>query len=63
MSQDAHTFSPQEYTLADRASTDERASFIVKTYTHLFGAVLALIAIDAVLLQLPIAQSLTELHN
>ena len=60
MSHDAHTFAAQEYTLADRASVDERASFIVKTYTHLLGAVLALIAIDAVLLQLPIAKSLTE---
>ncbi len=60
MSNDARSFAPQEYTLADRASTDERASFIVKTYAHLFGAVLALIAIDFVLLQLPIAERLTQ---
>ena len=60
MSRDVHAFAPQEYTTADRASADERASFIVKTYTHLFGAVLALIALDTVLLNLPIAQSLTQ---
>ena len=60
MSRDINTFSAQEYTLADRATSDERASFIVKTYTHLFGAILALVALDAVLLSLPIAKTLTE---
>ena len=60
MSRDVPTFAPQEYTMADRASADERASFIVKTYAHLLGAVLALIALDAILLSLPIAQSLTQ---
>lgn len=54
-------FMPQEYTLADQAVAEERASFIVKTYAHLFGAVMALVAIEAVLLQLPISGRLTEL--
>ena len=54
------TFAPREYTLADQATTDERASFIVKTYLHLFGAILALIALDAVLLSLPIAERMTQ---
>lgn len=57
----ADRFMPQEYTLADQASTDERAGFIVKTYAHLFGAVLALVAIEAVLLRLPVGDRLMEL--
>jgi FtsH-binding integral membrane protein len=54
------TFMPREYTLADQATAEERGSFILKTYAHLFGAILALIAIEAVLLNLPIAQQLSE---
>jgi len=54
------TFAPQEFTLADRASVDDRASFIVQTYVHLFGAVMALIALEAVLLNLPIAEQLAR---
>ena len=30
------TFMPREYTMADQAVAEERASFIVKTYAHLF---------------------------
>ena len=52
---------PREYTLADQAAVDERASFIVKTYAHLFGAIVALIAIEALLLTLPIGERMTEL--
>jgi hypothetical protein len=52
-------FRLQEYTLADRASQDERASFIVKTYVHLLGAVLAYIMICATLLQTPAAEAMT----
>ena len=59
MSYDAQTFRPAEYTLADRASVDERSAFIVKTYVHLLGAIVAFIAIEAVLLSLPIAERMT----
>jgi FtsH-binding integral membrane protein len=55
------TFMPREYTLADQAAVDERASFIVKTYAHLFGAIVALIAIEAMLLTLPVGERMTEL--
>jgi len=55
------TFMPREYTMADQATVDERASFIVKTYAHLFGAILVLVALEAVLLTLPISERLTEL--
>ncbi len=59
MSYNAETFRPSEYTLADRASTNERASFIMLTYLHLLGAVVAFIGIEAVLLSLPIAERMT----
>ncbi|GMV93118.1 MAG: hypothetical protein AMXMBFR82_28960 [Candidatus Hydrogenedentota bacterium] len=59
MSYDAQTLRPAEYTLADQASVDERSSFIVKTYLHLLGAIVAFIAIEAVLLSLPIAEQMT----
>jgi FtsH-binding integral membrane protein len=59
MNQD--TFMAREYTLADQAAVEDRASFIVKTYAHLFGAILALIALEAVLLTMPFAERLTEL--
>jgi FtsH-binding integral membrane protein len=59
MSYNAQTFRPSEYTLADQASVNERSAFIVKTYLHLLGAVIAFIAIEAVLLSLPIAERMT----
>lgn len=59
MSYETDTFRPQEYTLADQASRDARASFIAKTYLHLFGAIAAFVLIEAVLLNLPIAERLT----
>lgn len=54
MSRDYEAFRPEEYTIADRASRDARAEFITKTYIHLLGAVLAFVAIEAVILSLPI---------
>ena len=60
MSYDAHVFRPQDLTLADQASRDERASFIAKTYLHLLGAVLAFVAIEAALLSSSIAERLTQ---
>lgn len=59
MSYNVETFRPAEYTLADQASTNERASFIMLTYLHLLGAVVAFIGIEAVLLSLPIAGRMT----
>lgn len=61
MSYDADVYRPQEYTLADRATTDERASFIVKTYMHLFGAIFAFALISAVLQILPFAKQMTDM--
>lgn len=53
------TFQLREYTMADQATADARGQFIVRTYTHLFGAVAAFVAIEAALLQLPIAERMT----
>src|SRR4051812_35918502 len=47
--------------LAEYAQPNERADFIRKTYLHLGGAVLAFIAIEAVLLQLPIGAQIVDL--
>ena len=55
------TYQLQEYTLADRASTDERASFITKTYLHLLGAVIAFVILEAILLNLPITQQVESI--
>jgi hypothetical protein len=40
------------------ADVDSRAGFIRKTYLHLLGAVLAFTAIEAVLLNTPMAESM-----
>ncbi len=60
MSYADNPYEAPQYTFAAEAAADERASFITKTYLHLAGAVVAFIAITAGLLQLPIAQQLTE---
>ncbi len=52
---------PQEYTMVDQAAADDRAGFILRTYSHLFGAVAALVAIEAVLLRLPIGDQMMDL--
>jgi FtsH-binding integral membrane protein len=46
--------------IAARAVPNERADFIKKTYFHLLGAVLAFCGLEAIFLNTPIAQSLTE---
>lgn len=61
MSYETDTFRAQEYTLADQASRDARASFITKTYLHLLGAIMAFVGIEAVLLNMPIADRMVEL--
>lgn len=48
-------------TVAAQATENERAGFIRKTYVHLLGAVLAFCAIEAVLLNSPIAEPWTNL--
>lgn len=58
MSNDYNAFRAQEYTMADQASSEARASFIRKTYIHLFGAILAFIGVESVILSLPVTESL-----
>lgn len=43
---------------AAQAAADERSDFITKTYLHLAGAIAAFVALEAVLLHLPITESL-----
>ncbi|MEK6247258.1 MAG: Bax inhibitor-1 family protein, partial [Planctomycetales bacterium] len=47
---DDNPYTSPENTIAARASTDARASFIAKTYAHLAGAIIAFVAIEYVLL-------------
>lgn len=49
MNMQADVYRPQEYTMADRASVDERGWFLVRTYTHLFGAIMAFVVLEAAL--------------
>jgi len=60
MSQNYDAFRPEEYTMADQASRDARAEFITKTYVHLFGAIMAFVAIEAVVLSLPMTGQFVE---
>ena len=54
-------YRPQEYTMADQASADERGAFIVRTYLHLIGAVLAFIVLEAALVASPVAPMMFNL--
>lgn len=54
MSYDQDVFRPEEYTMADQASRDARAEFITRTYVHLLGAIAAFVAVEALVLSLPI---------
>ncbi len=49
------SFAPGHYSIAD-ASVEERSAFIVRTYLHLFGAVLAFLALEVVFFVTPIAE-------
>lgn len=49
MSYGNESFQPQEYTMADRATAEDRGQFIVKTYLHLFAAILAFVAIETLI--------------
>lgn len=55
MNQDYQVFRPQEVTYSDQASRTARVAFIQKTYLHLFGAILALVGLEFILLSLPIS--------
>jgi FtsH-binding integral membrane protein len=46
-------------TRAPQAATEGRAKFIERTYIHLAGAIAAFVALEAVFLRLPFADSLT----
>lgn len=50
---------PQAY--AAMADADARADFITKTYLHLLGAVMAFVALEAVLFQIPGIDNLVQL--
>ncbi len=49
------------YVLAADSSTVERSQFLRRTYLHLAGAILALIGLEAMLLNSPIALPMTKL--
>src|SRR5262249_14847216 len=49
-----------EQPIAIRAAESERAAFIRRTYAHLAGAILALIGLEAILLQLPGVEELVR---
>lgn len=53
-----YMFRPNEVTLADRASADNRAAFITKTYLHLTGAVIAFIALLTLFASLPVTPAI-----
>ena len=61
MKYDQDVFRPSEYTMADQASNEARGQFITRTYIHLFGAIAAFIAVEAVVLSLPITGQLVEM--
>lgn len=52
---------PSSYVSAAEAAASERASFIVKTYSHLMGAIIAFVGIEAVLLNMPFTDDLVRL--
>jgi len=57
------TFTLREHTLADQAIESDRAEFIVKTYTHLFGAILATIVLETALLLSPIGEAVFSMMS
>lgn len=53
-------YAPSNFTMAAHAEASERATFITRTYAHLAGAILAFVALEAVLLNSPLAEMLTN---
>lgn len=60
MSQADNPYMAANFVTAAQAGVDERASFITKTYLHLAGAIGAFVLLEAVLLNLPITESLVQ---
>lgn len=60
MSQADNPYLAANFLSAAQAGADERASFITKTYLHLAGAITAFVLLEAILLSLPIAETLAQ---
>ncbi|QDT01000.1 Bax inhibitor-1/YccA family protein [Adhaeretor mobilis] len=60
MNASENPYAPSNFTMAAHAESSERATFITRTYMHLAGAILAFIGLEAVLLNSPIAERLTN---
>jgi hypothetical protein len=56
-----HSYQAPPFSFAAQAAAGERADFIAKTYGHLAGAILAFVALEALLLNLPGIDSLVGL--
>lgn len=58
------SFNPQDSRLADspdvRIGEDTRAAFLTRTYAHLFGAILAFVAVEVALFQSGLAETLAR---
>ena len=61
MSMNNDMYRPQEYTMADRASSTERGAFIVKTYVHLLFAIIAFILLETMIQLTPIGVGMLNL--
>lgn len=61
MNMQDNMYRPQEYTIADRASVDERGWFLVRTYAHLFAAIVAFIGIETIIQVTPIGETLLRM--
>lgn len=57
----SNPYDSPRYSVAAAAAADERASFITKTYLHLFGAIGALIVLEFALLQTGLAEQFVGL--
>jgi FtsH-binding integral membrane protein len=53
-------FYEMEYPVVAQTAASARAAFIRRTYAHLAGAVLAFVALEALLLQLPIGEQIVR---
>ncbi|HAA56048.1 MAG TPA: permease [Myxococcales bacterium] len=53
-------FSHADFDVAANASVKARTEFLRKTYAHLFGAILAFVGLEAILLSLPISARLAR---
>mgnify|MGYP000964636037 CR=1 FL=1 len=56
----SYGYSSTSFTTASQARVDERAQFIVRTYNHLFGAIVLFTLIEVALFQTGVAYSLAQ---